>query len=240
MRHLLIPAFLMFTTNAMAGFAVVGYVPGHSTVAQSTYGAGGVDLSSGMPLTYAVKQILPAGWRSFYRRLSPDMRVTFSPVGGFTDQLQSISNHYRLRFRLDWEQKRLYVEPMDAAMVSRAPATAPTVPATRAPAANYAPSYPSQAPAAPVAAYPSAGMTPVSLPAQTWLATAVTHWASRLGYEIDWRAPNPQLAADIQLQGDVRGGLQQLVNDYQNTPTPLMVSINGNRIRVCPLSTQLC
>ncbi|WP_234265132.1 toxin co-regulated pilus biosynthesis Q family protein [Hydrogenophaga sp. NFH-34] len=198
----------------------------------------------------ATKVILPGGWAA-YARQGMDVRraSTAEFVAGetWTSALERWASDEGLSVRLDWKNKRAYLDQVSAPRVPLEIDTASKPAATTAPAVATL-AMPAATPAPNVPAAPKA----INLPAETWsiqisdvrLETTLERWAKQAGYTLIWDADRHVLiTAEDNFSGSFDEALLRVLSSpaISKSDFPLEAVIYGNNppvLRITGLGEQ--
>lgn len=185
-----------------------------------------------IPLSTALKQIVPNGWKA-RKSGNVDLNQSVSWTGGkdWVSVLGDLTADYRFNASVNWNTKEIYITPLGASSVVTSVASTSV-----APRPIFSGSTTTKF-ATPVSNSVSSGYSY----SQTWtlsksktLRENIEDWAKQAGWSVSWGAPDYRIVADVTLTGAIDapdGPIARIIAAYKDADQPLKASLSaGNKV----------
>ena len=193
--------------------------------------------ADGVPLSLAMDQIVPSGWKLKMDGVDPNQSVSWRGGRSWHAILGDLAYGNRIDARIDWVDQEVTLGRAGSLAPALVSHSTPGTPSSNAPIRKEADSSEPVAAviATPVAVTPIQPVAPPPPPVVAWtldpsktLRENVEAWAKRGGWVVVWEGADYPVVAAASFQGDFassEGPLAQLIAAYDRSEQPLLARL---------------
>ncbi len=183
-----------------------------------------------IPLSTALKQVVPNGWKA-RKSGNVDLNQPVSWTGGkdWVSVLGDLTSDYSFSANVNWNTREIFITPLGSSTINTTPnSVAPRPVFTGTTTTKFA---------TPVSNSVSSGYSY----SQTWtlsksktLRENIESWAKQAGWTVSWGAPDYRITADVTLTGAIdanNGPIARVIAAYKDADQPLRAVLSsGNKV----------